>query len=47
MTIEAALTALIGGLPGLRLAGEVEWDLENLPALAPHHVPIVWDPPVQ
>jgi pimeloyl-[acyl-carrier protein] synthase len=44
MTMEVALSALIGGLGGLRLAGPVEWDLENLPALAPKSVPIAWNP---
>ena len=43
MTMEVALEALITGLDGLRLAGEVEWDIENLPALAPKNVPIAWN----
>jgi cytochrome P450 len=46
MTIEAALAALINGLNNLRLDGPIEWDLENLPALAPKVVPIAWDAPI-
>jgi hypothetical protein len=42
MTMEVAIEALITGLPGLRLAGPVEWDVENLPAISPTHVPIGW-----
>jgi hypothetical protein len=43
MTMEVAIEALITGLDGLRLAGDVAWDLENLPALAPTSVPIAWN----
>ena len=45
MTMEVAIEALITGLdPGLRLAGPVQWDVENLPALMPTAVPIAWNP---
>jgi cytochrome P450 len=42
MTIELAIEALITELDGLRLAGPVTWDAENLPALMPTSVPIAW-----
>jgi hypothetical protein len=45
MTMEVALEALITGLDGLHLAGEVEWDVENLPAIAPTRVPVAWNRP--
>jgi pimeloyl-[acyl-carrier protein] synthase len=45
MTMEVAIEALITGLPHLRLAGTVEWDVENLPAISPTRVPIAWGPP--
>ena len=44
MTMEVAIEALITGLDGLRLAGPVVWDVENLPALMPTVVPIAWNP---
>jgi cytochrome P450 len=44
MTMEVAIAALVTGLADLRLAGEVEWDVENLPALMPTRVPVAWDP---
>jgi hypothetical protein len=44
MTMEVAIAALITGLSEIRLDGPVEWDVENLPALTPTHVPIAWGP---
>jgi pimeloyl-[acyl-carrier protein] synthase len=44
MTMEVAIEALLTGLPNLRLAGQVEWDVENLPAISPKRVPVAWDP---
>jgi pimeloyl-[acyl-carrier protein] synthase len=44
MTMELAIGALLAGLAEIRLAGAVEWDVENLPALMPARVPIAWDP---
>jgi hypothetical protein len=43
LIVETALTALLDRLPGLRLDGEVEWDVENLPAIIPSRVPVAWD----
>lgn len=42
-TIEVALGAVITRLRGLRLAGEVEWDTENMPSGSPSTVPIAWE----
>ena len=42
--MEVGIEALLTGLPGLRLDGPVDWDVENLPAISPTRVPIAWDP---
>lgn len=43
VTLEVALEALVSRLEGLRLAGEVEWDKENLPFRAPTGLVVTWD----
>lgn len=43
LTLEIALEVLVGRLNGLRLAGPIEWDRENLPFRAPLGLRIGWD----
>jgi pimeloyl-[acyl-carrier protein] synthase len=42
-TVGVALSTLLARLPNLRLAGEVQWDLENLPIISAKRIPLAWD----
>jgi cytochrome P450 len=42
-TLSVALSTLLTRLPNLRLDGEVEWDLENLPIITAKRVRLAWD----
>ena len=43
LTLTIELETLLGNLRGLRLNGDVEWNHDNLPIIAPRRLPLAWD----